>query len=86
MKPVKSKIGEKLVEMKGRKEFDVTIPYRNARMRPELQLEQCIGGYKLSVIPKSLFPADGQPLHCTDKAEIMHLTENMVRGRRLGDQ
>ena len=49
-----------------------------ARKRPELELEQCIGEYEFSVVPRSLFSADGQPLPCIDKAKLMHHIEEMA--------
>ena len=48
-----------------------------ARKRPEIELEQCIGVYEFSVVPRSLFSFDGQPLHCTDKSKVLHLIEEM---------
>ena len=75
-KSIKSKIGSKVVQLKEEKNlmsrFLVT-----ARKRPELELEHCIGNYEFSVVPKSLFTVDGQPLACTDKAKLMHHIEEL---------
>lgn len=48
-----------------------------ARKRPQLELEECIGNYEFSVVPKSLFTVDGQPLFCMDKSKILHHIEDM---------
>lgn len=49
-----------------------------ARKRPEIDLEESIGNYEFSVVPKSMFTDDGQPLLTTDKSKIMHEIESLV--------
>lgn len=46
-----------------------------ARKRQELDLEYCFGNFEFSVVPKSFFTYDGQPLTCTDKSSILHKIE-----------
>ena len=77
MKAVKSKVAGKLFEMKEEKNLMARFLLA-ARKRPELELEQCIGEYEFSVVPRSLFSADGQPLPCIDKAKLMHHIEEMA--------
>ena len=48
-----------------------------ARKRPELSLEEALGHFELSVVPKALFFNDGQPLNCTDKSSILHHIEEL---------
>ena len=40
-------------------------------------MEFCFGNFEFSVVPKSLFSYDGQPLTCTDKASILHKIETL---------
>lgn len=71
-KSVKTKIGEKLIEIKEEKKIMSRFLIA-ARKRPEIELELCIGEYEFSVVPRSLFTSDGQPHHCTDKSKLLHL-------------
>lgn len=41
-----------------------------SRQREGIDLESIVGHYELSVIPKSLFAADGQELPCSDKSKV----------------
>ena len=76
-KKLKVKVDGKLVQLKEERillsRFLIT-----ARKRPELDLEECLGNYEFSVVPKSLFTQDGQPLMCTDKAKILHKIEDLA--------
>ena len=49
-----------------------------ARKRPEIDLEECIGNYEFSVVPKSMFSDDGQPLLTNDKAQTLHEVESLT--------
>ena len=79
-KTIKTKIGEKVVQLKEERtllsRFLIT-----ARKRPELDLEESIGNYEFAVVPKSIFTPDGQPLHSTDKAKVLHEIESMAEDR-----
>lgn len=75
-KKVKLKIGEKIVEMRAEKQAMSRFLIAS-RKRPEIELEQCIGDYEFSVVPRSLFSFDGQPLPSTDKSKLLHLIEEM---------
>ena len=50
-----------------------------ARTSPEIALEESIGNYESSIVPKSLFSDDGQPLLSTDKAKVLHEIESLVK-------
>ena len=43
--------------------------------RPEVNLQEAIGTYEFSLIPRSLFAADGEMLHCLTKSTLMTLIE-----------
>ena len=49
-----------------------------ARKRPEVDLEQIIGEYEFSVVPRSMFNNDGSFLIETSKSVIMHQIEIMI--------
>ena len=56
-KAIKTKVGEKIVQLKEER----TLLSRfliAARKRPELELEETIGNYEFSVVPKSMFAQD----------------------------
>ena len=77
-KRMKTKIGEKLVQLKE----EPTLLSRfliTARKRPELDLEGSIGNNDFTVVPKSIFTPDGQPLHSFDKAKVLHAIESMAK-------
>ena len=43
--------------------------------RPEINLQEAIGMYEFSLVPRSLFAADGTMLHCSTKSALMGLIE-----------
>ena len=47
---------------------------------PELDLQEASGNYKFSVVPRLLFTQDGQPLHSSDKAKIIHEIKAIAAG------
>lgn len=78
-KSMKTKVGEKIVQLKEEKNMMSRFLIA-ARKRPELELEMSIGNYEFSVVPKSLFSVDGKPLPCTDKSKLMHHIEDLAPG------
>ena len=68
-----------------------------ARTREELDLQDLIGHYEFSCVPRSLFASDGSLLPCTDKSKLMalleslgtdeteHSDENMEQDQQTGD-
>ena len=77
-KSIKSKVGDKLVQLKEER----TLLSRfliAARKRPELELEETIGNYEFSVVPKSLFGQDGEPLVCNDKSKVREAIERLIK-------
>ena len=74
-KSIKKKEREKVVQLKEER----TLLSRfliAARKRTELDLEETIGNYEFSVVPKSMFGQDGEPLLSSDKAKILHAIES----------
>ena len=65
-KTLKSKVEGKVIQLKEEKSlfsrFLIT-----SRKRPELDLEDCLGNFEFSVVPKALFSTDGEPLLSTGK-------------------
>ena len=45
-----------------------------------MDLQEASGNYKFSVVSRSLFTQDGQPLHSSDKAKIIHEIEAIAAG------
>ena len=43
----------------------------------EIDLEHCLGNFEFSVVPRSLFTSDGEPIACTDKSKILHQIEEL---------
>ena len=50
-----------------------------ARSRPEINIQEIISTYELSVVPRSLFNSDGSLSHNTSKSQLMHIVENHVQ-------
>ena len=53
IKSIKTKIGEKLLEIKEEKNI-LSRFLIAAKKRPEIELELCIGEYEFSVVPRSV--------------------------------
>lgn len=47
------------------------------KTRPEICIEDCIGNHELSVVPRSLFAADGTMLKCLNKSSLMAILEKL---------
>ena len=44
---------------------------------PNINLKESIGKYEFSVVPRSLFAADGTMLHCSMKSKLMTILEKL---------
>ena len=77
-KSIKTKIGEKLVQLKEERTL-LSCFLITTRKRPKLDLEGSIGNYVFAAVPKSIFTPDSQPLHSFDKAKFLHAVESMVK-------
>ena len=47
------------------------------KSRPEVDIKEAVGHYEFSVVPRSLFAADGTMLHCSSKSTLMHILEKL---------
>ena len=70
-KLVKVKVKDKIFALKEQSSL-MTRLLITARKRSEVDLEQIIGKYEFSVVPRSMFDNDGSLLIDTTKSVIMH--------------
>ena len=57
-----------------------------SRIRPQLDMKECIGTYEFGVVPRSLFSSDGTVLLAYDKAKILHHMQLLVSNEQLVTQ
>ena len=55
------------------------------RTRPEIDLKETIGIYEFSVVPRSLFAADGTMLRCSRKSALMPILEKLPSAASNGE-
>ena len=75
-KMIKKKLTNKVVQLREEKNL-LTRFLITARKRPELNLEEALGNFEFSVVPKAVFFNDGQPLNCTDKYPFCTILKNL---------
>lgn len=56
-----------------------------SKSRPDINLADTVGRYELSVVPRSMFAADGTMLHCQHKSSLMNVLENLPDSSEPGD-
>ena len=77
LKETKIKVGDKTMELKeDRGLFAGMLIVANAR--PEISLENTLGTYELSIVPRALFAADGSMHHCSEKSQLMSIIEKQA--------
>ena len=75
-KTMKVNAGDKTFDLKeDRKLF--TCMLLVSKSRPNVNLEEKIGRYELSVVPRSMFATDGTMFHCSQKSSLMHILEGL---------
>ena len=47
------------------------------KSRPESDIKEPFGTHEFSVVPRSMFAADGTMLHCVAKSALMHILEKL---------
>ena len=57
-----------------------------SRIRPQLDMKECIGTYAFGVVPRSLFASDGTVLLAYDKAKILHHMQLLFSNEQLVTQ
>ena len=77
-KRVKVSAGDEIVEFKeDRKLF--TRMLLLSKSRSNIDLEEAVGSHELSVVPRSMFAADGTMLHCSSKSSLMSVLEKLTK-------
>ena len=51
------------------------------KSRPEIDIKETVGQYEFSIVPRSLFAADGTMLHCSSKSNLMSILEKLNDNR-----
>ena len=47
------------------------------KSRPEIDIKEAVGLYKFSVVPRSMFAANGNMLHCSAKSTLMSILKKL---------
>ena len=68
-KVIKCKVNEQILKIKEERNL-VTRFLIMSRQREEIDLQDIIGTYKLSVVPPALFLKDRKPHPCLDKSKV----------------
>ena len=55
------------------------------KSRPEIDIKETVGQYEFSIVPRSLFAADGTMLHCSSKSNLMSILEKLNDSRTTGE-
>ena len=48
---------------------------------PGIDMKETVGQYEFSIVPRSLFAADGTMLHCASKSKLMSILEKLDDNR-----
>ena len=84
-KTMKIKLKDKIIQLKEERNL-MTRFIIASRMREGIDLPALLGKYEFSVAPRSMFSSDGRLLHCTDKSNVMHAVENLMKSRQPQEQ
>ena len=82
-KMVKVTAADKIVELQEDRSLFARM-MMVCKSRPEIDIKETVGQYEFSIVPRSLFAADGTMLHCSSKSNLMNILEklNDNRGNR----
>ena len=75
-KKMKLFVGDKVLELQEDRSLFARIVVV-CKSRPEINLKEAIGQYEISVVPRSLFAADGTMHHCSMKSSLMTILETL---------
>ena len=53
------------------------------KSRPDIDIKEAVGVYEFSVVPRSMFAADGNMLHCSAKTALMSILEKLPNDRSV---
>ena len=81
-KKMKLSAGDKVVELQEDRSLFARMMVV-CKSRPEINLKEAIGQYEFSVVPRSLFAADGTMHHCSMKSSLMTIIEKLPVGRAV---
>ena len=81
VKHVKLKVDQKVVELKEDRNLFARLLIV-AKSRPNINLEDAFGKHEFSVVPRSLFAADGQMLHCPAKSKLMSIITSLIESNK----
>ena len=73
-KEFKVKAAGKIIELKEDRSLFARMMVV-CKSRPEINMKDAIGLHEFSVVPRSLFAADGTMFHCTNKSQLMSILE-----------
>ena len=54
------------------------------KSRSEIDIKETVGQYEFSIVPRSLFSADGTMLHCASESNLMSILERLNDNRNNG--
>ncbi|KAK3742603.1 hypothetical protein QZH41_006382 [Actinostola sp. cb2023] len=77
-KEVKIKAGETVYELKEDRSLFARMMLA-CKSRPEINIKEAVGCYEFSVVPRSMFAADGTMIHCAQKSVLMSILEKCVK-------
>ena len=83
-KRIKVTVGEKLLELKEDRNLFARMLIVS-KSRPDLNLAHTIGNHELSLVPRSMFAADGTMLHCGKKSDLLTLLEELPEHPVMSD-
>ncbi|KAK3754688.1 hypothetical protein QZH41_015388, partial [Actinostola sp. cb2023] len=75
-KELKVKANEKVYELKEDRSLFARMMLV-CKTRPEINIKNAIGIHEFSVVPRSLFAADGTMFHCSNKSVLMSILEKL---------
>ena len=81
-KKMKRSAGDKVVELQEDRSLFAQM-MMVCESRPEINFKHEIGQYEFSVVPRSLFVADGTMHHCSMKSSAMTILEKLPVGRAV---
>ena len=53
------------------------------KSRPEIDIKEAVGVYEFSVVPRSMFAADGNMLYCSAKSTLVSIVKKVLSDRSV---
>lgn len=67
---------DKIVQLKEDRSLFVRM-MMVCKARPEIDIKEAVGQYEFSIVPRSMFAADGTMFHCASKSTLMDILEKL---------